>query len=118
MDAAPTHEPSRRTFDILRAAAIALLGGSAFAYLRLEGASLRRALAAAVAGTAALAALWAAERLSGRGAPPAPKAKKADFDWGMHYMRGFAIVCIMLTHFFGQTKAVAFSHAFLTSSTI
>lgn len=118
MDADAPH-PASRPFDFLRAAAIALLGGGAFAYLRHGGASQPRALAVALAGVAALAALWAAERLSGHGAPPAaPKAKKAGFDWGMHYLRGFAIVCIMLTHFFGRTGAAKFAHAFLTSSTI
>ncbi len=50
--------------------------------------------------------------------PPKPPKSRDNFDWGMHYVRGFAIVCILLTHIFQQTDAARFAHAFLLSSTV
>ena len=60
---------------------------------------------------AGLLAVWLAERLICGPSAETPPRKKRGFDWGMHYMRGFAIVCIMLTHFFGRTGAAPFTHA-------
>lgn len=105
-------------FDCARALSIAALGAFAFAYFRFRGCPAAGALHAAMAGCAALAVLWLMECLSGKEEGRAKKEKRADFDWGMHYLRGFAIICILLTHFFAWTGASKFSRAFLRSSTI
>ncbi len=107
-----------RTFDFLRAATIALLGAAAYAYFRILGVPVAKTLPLVLGGCAFLAILWVVEWITSGEAPAVPKAKKDGFDWGMHYLRGFAIVCIMLTHFLGRTGAAKFAHAFLTSSTV
>ena len=106
-----------RAFPWARLAALVALPTLCFFYFRLHG--------VAVAGTAAVSAgmgfffafLWLLEsRLQ---TPRAGSGKKREgFDWGMHYMRGFAIVCIMLSHFCVRTGWSPFAAGFLRSSTV
>lgn len=49
---------------------------------------------------------------------PNTKDKSNSFDWGMHYLRAFAIVCILLDHLWCYTGFLKESHAFLVGSTI
>lgn len=61
--------------------------------------------------------IWFDELRTGRGYEK-KSANKANFDWGMHYFRAFAIITIMATHYafiFGYDR---FNDVFLSSSTI
>ena len=80
--------------------AVALLASSfgLFAYLHLEGASTTGAAAVAIALLLLGTFIWMGETAVFGDEPARAKPKKSTFDWGMHYMRGFAIVCIMLMH--------------------
>ncbi len=103
--------------NLIRALACFALSGATAAYLACHGAGTKKVVVSSALLLIGFLAIWLAERrFCGPEKPPAPK--RPDFDWGMHYMRGFAIVCIMLTHFFGRTGSAKFAHAFLTSSTI
>ncbi len=44
--------------------------------------------------------------------------KPCAFDWGMHNLRAFAIVCILFEHFANFTGLLEVSRAFLTGSTV
>lgn len=66
-------------------------------------------------------ALWVLEcfktRRSGHGNGK-QKAKSTQFDWGMHYFRGFAIVCIMIMHSLSAFGHGDVDEAFFRSSTV
>lgn len=49
---------------------------------------------------------------------PQIRQKSKNFDWGMHYFRGFAIVCIILTHLTASFGRVKLCNAFLSGGTI
>lgn len=106
-----------RAFQWSRLATIVALSFFCFFYFHCHGISTVRSVAVSFGVGLFFAFLWIAESL-GHSPPSRPGKTRDGFDWGMHYMRGFAIVCIMLTHFFGQTGAARFSVAFLRSSTI
>lgn len=46
------------------------------------------------------------------------KKKSNSFDWGMHYFRAFAILCIVLVHFFNKMGYREISKSFFDTSTI
>lgn len=101
----------------LRLGAIAVLTFFGLFYFRSQGVTPIRSAAVSVGMSIFFLLLWLVESRWTTNAPTPPK-KRSSFDWGMHYVRGFAIVCILLTHFFQKTDAVRFAHAFLLSSTI
>lgn len=47
-----------------------------------------------------------------------PKSQSESFDWSMHYFRAFAIMCIVLVHYFNKMGYRSFSAAWLDTSTI
>ena len=108
----------RSRSDASRALAIAALGAIAFLYLRGQGVSDLRSFSVVAAGCTALAVLWALEWRTGFGEAGSPNPRRSDFDWGMHYLRGFAIVMILLTHFFGCIGPKWVKPAFFSGSTV
>lgn len=105
-------------FDYPRCLAIVSLGAVACTYFLAQGVAPLRAFAAVAAACSALAVLWALEWRGGRAAVEPRKSGKSDFDWGMHYLRGFAIVAILLTHFFGCIGLRWVKSAFFSGSTV
>jgi hypothetical protein len=90
-------EPIRR--DPARAVAVVVLPVLLSVYLRIFNPSPSICLAAGIGLFALLVGIWARESAVFGPDSAKPKPKKETFDWGMHYMRGFAIFCIMFLHF-------------------
>lgn len=112
-----TTAPQTRVFQWPRLAAIAALSACCFFFFRMHGVPMLRTVSVSAGVGLFFVFLWLAES---RSQPPqARSGKKRDgFDWGMHYMRGFAIVCIMLSHFCVRTGWSPFAAGFLRSSTV
>lgn len=106
-----------RNFQWPRLATIIALSFLCFFYFHSHGVSAVRTLMVSLGVGLFFAFLWFAESRVQTSIPRSGKTRDG-FDWGMHYMRGFAIVCIMLTHFCGKTGWEQFSIGFLRSSTI
>lgn len=100
--------------------AVALLASSfgLFAYLHLEGASTPGAAAVAIALLLLGTFIWVRETAVFGDEPARAKPKKSTFDWGMHYMRGFAIVCIMLMHVQARLGHRGLTRSFFSASTV
>ena len=100
--------------------AVALLASSfgLFAYLHLEGASTNGAAAVAIALLVLGTFVWMRETAVFGDEPARAKPKKSTFDWGMHYMRGFAIVCIMLMHVQARLGHRGLTRSFFSASTV
>jgi len=94
-----------------RALAIALVAAGLFGYLIAYRAPVRHAALISCGALAALFAVWGAEiRL--HGAAPSPARPKGEsFDWGMHALRGFAILCILLFIAFNLVLAMLLKRA-------
>ncbi len=101
-----------------RALAIALVAAGLFGYLIAYRAPVRHASLISCGALAALFAVWGAEiRL--HGAAPSPARPKGEsFDWGMHALRGFAILCILLMHVQSKFGFHRWTQAFFSASTI
>lgn len=84
------------------------------------GVSPLMSLIVGVSLTMVMFVVWGVEYLTTdnqRARKQVPK-KTGGFDWGMHYFRGFAIVCIMLLHFVGAFRHLDCARALLGASTI
>ena len=101
-----------------RALAIVLVAAGLFGYLTAYRAPVRHASLISCGVLAALFAVWGAEiRL--HGAAPSPARPKGEsFDWGMHALRGFAILCIALMHVQSKLGFHKWTQAFFSASTI
>ena len=100
-----------------RLGAIAVLSISGLFYFRSQGVTPIRSVAVSTGVSIFFLLLWLVESRWTTDAPTPPK-KRSNFDWGMHYVRGFAIVCILLTHFLQYADATQFARAFFKSSTV
>ena len=110
---------------VMRAAAIGLTVALTFGYLLTEGVNGRGASGGAGFVLAVLLAVWGFEALSAfrnRSARSSDAVRKSgpkrDFDWGMHYFRGFAIVCIVLMHIQSKLGYTPITRAFFKASTV
>lgn len=97
---------------------IAALAALSFWYLRSHGTSLKGSAGFTVGLTALLALLWILEPRRTDAPSSLKREKMASFDWGMHYLRGFAIICIMMTHLWDKMGLSQISNAFLAGSTV
>lgn len=102
----------------LRAVAIAVLTFGSFVYLKCLNAGGAASICGATAILLASVAVWTREKAVHCPASVKNAQRAASFDWGMHYMRGFAIVCIMLMHVQSKLGYHAFTQAFFSSSTV
>ena len=106
-----------KTSALWRLASITALSILCLVYFRWQGVSPMRVAAASIGTAVFLLLLWLVESRVPAD-PPKPPKSRDNFDWGMHYVRGFAIVCILLTHFLQYADAAPIGRAFFKSSTV
>lgn len=100
-----------------RASAIFVLIAALFFWLLWQGVSLFRSSAVALTAAGVLGVIWLLEHLIYH-EPEKIREKSADFDWGMHYLRGFAIVCIVVMHILTRFEKPQITRAFFLASTV
>ncbi len=101
----------------MRIAAILLLAAAVYVYLKLEGSGSAAVCSAIV--FVALVGIWCAEIATSHPVTVIVKSgAKHDFDWATHYFRGYAIMCIVISHWLGCFGYFKIKTALFYSSTI
>lgn len=105
-------------FDWMRALAVSCLTAMTFGYLKLHGSGTAAIMSIGV--LVAFLAVWGIDAMtSNRTVRPKNKSgAKRDFDWATHYFRGFAIVCIVTSHWLGCFGYTRVKLSLFYSSTI
>lgn len=87
-------------------------------YMRLRYNSIVTAAWESLVVLAFLLCVWLIEWIKYGSETAHPAKEKKDFDWGMHYFRGFAIICIALMHLISGLGYDNFTSAFFRNSTV